>query len=57
MNFLYSEKLRISKLTDENKRIGDINNKNPLLAKRNAYNTALIDKFIDFLLQPMDWLA
>ena len=48
-------KLSISKLTDENKRIGDIDNKNSLLTKRNVYNIALIDKFIDILLRPMDW--
>ena len=48
-------KLNISKLTDENKRIGDIDNKNSLLTKRNVYNMALIDKFIDILLRPVDW--
>ena len=48
-------KLSISKLTDENKRIGDIDNKSSLLTKRSVYNTALIDKFIDILLRPMDW--
>ena len=48
-------KLSISKLIDENKRIGDIDNQNQLLAKKNVYNTILIEKFIDILLRPLDW--
>ena len=48
-------KLSISKLIDENKRIGDIDNQNQLLSKKNVYNTILIEKFIDILLRPLDW--
>ena len=48
-------KLSISKLTDENKRIGDGDLKNSLITKRNVYNIILIDKFIDILLRPLDW--
>ena len=48
-------KLSITKLTDENKRIGDIDLKNSLITKKNIYNIILIDKFIDVLLRPMDW--
>ncbi len=48
-------KLSLSKLADENKRIGDVDIKNSLIAKRNIYNVILIDKFIDILLRPMDW--
>ena len=48
-------KLSITKLTDENKRIGDVDLKNSLITKKNVYNIILIDKFIDMLLRPMDW--
>ena len=48
-------KLSISKLTDENKRIGDIDKKNTLIARNNVYNKILIEKFIDTLLRPLDW--
>ena len=48
-------KISISKLIDENKRIGDIDNQNQLLTKKNVYNTKLIEKFIDILLRPLDW--
>jgi len=42
-------KLSLSKLADENKRIGDVDIKNSLIAKRNIYNVILIDKFIKTL--------
>ena len=48
-------KLSLSKLTDENKRIGDNNIKNSLITKQKVYNIILIDKFIDTLLRPLDW--
>ena len=48
-------KLSITKLTDENKRIGEGDIKNSLITKRNVYNVILIDKFIDILLRPLDW--
>ena len=48
-------KLSISKLTDENKRIGDIDKKNTLISRNNIYNKILIEKFIDTLLRPLDW--
>ena len=40
---------------NEKNEIMDIDNKNSLITKRNVYNIALIDKFIDILLRPMDW--
>ena len=48
-------KLSISKLIDENKRIGDIDLKNSYISKQNVYNIILIEKFIDLLLRPLDW--
>ena len=48
-------KISLSKLTDENKRVGDNNVKNSLITKQNVYNIILIDKFIDTLLRPLDW--
>ena len=48
-------KISLSKLTDENKRVGEINVKNSLITKQNVYNIILIDKFIDTLLRPLDW--
>jgi protein phosphatase len=48
-------KLSISKLVDENKRIGDVDLKNSYITKQNIYNIILIEKFIDLLLRPMDW--
>ena len=48
-------KLSISKLVDENKRIGDVDLKNSYITKKNIYNIVLIEKFIDILLRPMDW--
>ena len=48
-------KLSITKLTDENKRIGEGDIKNSLITKKNVYNVILIDKFIDILLRPLDW--
>ena len=48
-------KLSISKLVDENKRIGDVDLKNSYISKQKVYNTILIEGFIDLLLRPMDW--
>ena len=48
-------KLSISKLMDENKRIGGVDLKNSYITKQNIYNIILIEKFIDILLRPMDW--
>ncbi len=48
-------KLSISKLIDENKRIGGIDLKNSYISKQNVYNIILIEKFIDLLLRPLDW--
>ena len=52
----FIRKLSINKLTGENKRIGDIDLKNSLITKNNIYNIILIDKFINILLLPIDWL-
>ena len=49
-------KLNISKLNDENKRVGDLaNSENPLIYKKNIYNNKLIEKFLFTLLRPLDW--
>ena len=48
-------KLSISKLNDENKRLGYMGSENALLSKKNTYNSKLIDKFLDTLLRPNDW--
>ena len=48
-------KLNISKLNDENKRLGYMGNENAFLFKRNPYNSKLIEKFLDTLLRPLDW--
>ena len=48
-------KLSISKLNDENKRLGYMGSENALLSKRNPYNVKLIEKFLDALLRPLDW--
>ena len=49
-------KLNISKLNDENKRVGDLaNSENPLIYKKNVYNNKLIEKFLYTLLRPLDW--
>ena len=50
------KKLSISKLNDENKRIGNLPiSENPLLSKKNQYNIALVEKFLDTLFRPLDW--
>ena len=50
------KKLNISKLSDENKRIGHLPNaENPLLSKNNQYNITLVEKFLDALFRPLDW--
>ena len=50
-------KVSLNKLPDENKRIGEIQNKNinSLLLNKHKYNEELIDKFIQTLLRPFDW--
>ena len=48
-------KLSISKLNDENKRLGYMGIENALLSKKNTYNRKLIEKFLDTLLRPNDW--
>ncbi len=48
-------KLSISKLNDENKRLGYMGSENALLSKKNTYNRKLIEKFLDTLLRPNDW--
>ena len=49
--------ISINKLTEENKRIGDVPNKNiiSLLDNKRKYNEKLIEKFITTLLRPFDW--
>ena len=49
--------ISIDKLTEENKRIGEVPNKNiiSLLDNKRAYNEKLIEKFISTLLRPFDW--
>ena len=49
--------ISIDKLTEENKRIGEVPNKNiiSLLDYKRAYNEKLIEKFISTLLRPFDW--
>ena len=47
----------IDKLSEENKRIGDVPNKNiiSLLDNKRVYNDKLVEKFITTLLHPFDW--
>ena len=47
----------IDKLNEENKRIGEVANKNiiSLLDNKRVYNEKLIEKFISLLLRPFDW--
>ena len=47
----------INKLKEENKRIGEVANKNiiSLLDNKRNYNEKLIEKFISTLLRPFDW--
>jgi len=47
----------IDKLSEENKRIGDVPNKNiiSLLDNKRVYNDKLVEKFITTLLRPFDW--
>ena len=49
--------VHIDKLTEENKRIGQVPNKNitSLLDNKRKYNEKLIEKFISTLLRPFDW--
>ena len=49
--------VHIDKLTEENKRIGQVPNKNitSLLDNKRKYNEKLIEKFISMLLRPFDW--
>ena len=49
--------ISIDKLTEENKRIGEVPNKNiiSLLDNKRTYNEKLIEKFISTLLRPFDW--
>ena len=49
--------VNINKLTEENKRIGDVPSKNiiSLLDNKRNYNEKLIEKFISTLLRPFDW--
>ena len=49
--------ISIDKLTEENKRIGEVQNKNiiSLLDNKRAYNEKLVEKFISTLLRPFDW--
>ena len=49
--------ININKLTEENKRIGDTENKNiiSLLDNKRIYNEKLVEKFISTLLRPFDW--
>ena len=49
--------ISINKLSEENKRIGDIPNKNiiSLLDNKRQYNERLIENFISKLLRPFDW--
>ena len=49
--------ISIDKLTEENKRIGEVPNKNiiSLLDNKRTYNGKLIEKFISTLLRPFDW--
>ena len=48
-------KINISKLNDENKRLGYMRAENDLLYRKNNYNFKLIEKFLDTLLRPNDW--
>ena len=49
--------ISIDKLSEENKRIGDVPNKNiiSLLENKRVYNDKLVEKFINTLLRPFDW--
>ena len=50
-------KISLNKLPEENKRIGEIPNKNinSLIHNKNEYDEQLIEKFIQTLLRPFDW--
>ena len=50
-------KISLNKLTEENKRIGEQQNKsiNSLLHNKHEYDEELIEKFIQTLLRPFDW--
>ena len=50
-------KISLNKLPEENKRIGESQNKsiNSLLLNKHEYNEELINKFIQVLLRPFDW--
>ena len=50
-------KVSLNKLTEENKRIGELQNKNinSLLHNKHEYDEELIEKFIQTLLRPFDW--
>ena len=49
--------VNINKLTEENKRIGEVQNQNiiSLLDNKRVYNEKLVEKFISMLLRPFDW--
>ena len=49
--------ISIDKLTEENKRIGEVQNNNiiSLLDNKRVYNEKLVEKFITTLLRPFDW--
>ena len=50
-------KLNISKLNDENKRVGDLaNSENPLIYKKNIYNNKLIEKNF-YILFYVHWIG
>ena len=48
-------KLSISKLSDENRRLGVMGLETALLSKKGTYNIKLIEKFLDNFLRPLDW--
>ena len=50
-------KINLNKLQEENKRIGEQQNKtiNSLLQNKHEYDEQLIEKFIQILLRPFDW--
>ena len=48
-------KLSISKLSDENRRLGVMGLETALLSKKETYNIKLIEKFLDNFLRPLDW--
>ncbi len=48
-------KLSISKLSDENRRLGVMGLETALLSKKGTYNIELVEKFLDNFLRPLDW--